>query len=89
MISRTDIAAAAARIAPYVRHTPLLDVTGPDLDLGFPVTLKLELLQHAGSFKPRGAFNRMLSADLPRAALPFRRSCVRRRPVPVASDSYG
>ena len=27
--------------------------------------LKLELLQHAGSFKPRGAFNRMLSADLP------------------------
>ena len=69
MISRTDIAAAAARIARHVRHTPLLHVTGPELDLAFPVTLKLELLQHAGSFKPRGAFNRMLSADLPRAGV--------------------
>jgi threonine dehydratase len=36
-----------------------------DLGLEFPVTLKLELLQHAGSFKPRGAFNRLLSAALP------------------------
>src|SRR5580692_1559509 len=69
MISRTDIAAAATRIAGYVRHTPLLHVMGPELDLEFPVTLKLELLQHAGSFKPRGAFNRMLSADLPRAGV--------------------
>lgn len=69
MISRTDIATAAARIAGYVRHTPVLHVMGPDLDLGFPVTLKLELLQHAGSFKPRGAFNRMLSADLSRAGV--------------------
>ena len=41
----------------------------PELDLGFPVTLKLELLQHAGSFKPRGAFNRLLSADLPPAGV--------------------
>jgi threonine dehydratase len=69
MISRTDIAAAAARIARHVRHTPLLHVTGPELDLAFPMTLKLELLQHTGSFKPRGAFNRMLSADLPRAGV--------------------
>jgi threonine dehydratase len=36
-----------------------------DLGLEFPVALKLELLQHAGSFKPRGAFNRLLSAALP------------------------
>jgi threonine dehydratase len=33
------------------------------------VTLKLELLQHAGSFKPRGAFNRMLSAAIPKAGV--------------------
>ena len=33
------------------------------------VTLKLELLQHAGSFKPRGAFNRVLAADVPAAGL--------------------
>jgi threonine dehydratase len=69
MISRSDIAAAAARIAGYVRHTPLLCLTGTELGLGFPVTLKLELLQHAGSFKPRGAFNRLLSASPPRAGV--------------------
>jgi threonine dehydratase len=69
MTSRADIAAAARRIAPHVRHTPTLRVT--DLEPGAPceVALKLELLQHAGSFKPRGAFNRMLSADLPSAGV--------------------
>jgi len=66
MISRNDIAAAAARTAGYVRHTPLLRVAGAEFGLDFPVTLKLELMQHAGSFKPRGAFNRLLSASLPR-----------------------
>jgi threonine dehydratase len=65
MTSRTDIAAAAARIAGHVRHTPVLHLSAADLGLGFPVTLKLELLQHTGSFKPRGAFNRLLSAALP------------------------
>jgi threonine dehydratase len=69
MTSRTDIATAAARIATHVRHTPLLRLAGTDLGLTFPVTLKLELLQHAGSFKPRGAFNRLLSADLPRSGV--------------------
>ncbi|HEX3576598.1 MAG TPA: threonine/serine dehydratase [Rhodopila sp.] len=62
MIDRETVSAAAARIAPYVRHTPVLQ---DDLGTGAPVTLKLELLQHAGSFKPRGAFNRMLSAAIP------------------------
>ena len=56
------VAAAAERIAPYVRQTPVFRA---DIGTGAPVTLKLELLQHAGSFKPRGAFNRMLSATLP------------------------
>ena len=65
MTSRTDIAAAAARIASHVRHTPVLHLSAADLGLGCPVTLKLELLQHTGSFKPRGAFNRLLSAALP------------------------
>lgn len=58
----TDITAAAARIAPYVRHTPVMRLAAGDFGLAYPVTLKLELLQHAGSFKPRGAFNRILSA---------------------------
>lgn len=65
MISRADIAAAASRIDRYVRRTPLLRVAGVEFGLPFPVCLKLELLQHSGSFKPRGAFNRLLSAELP------------------------
>lgn len=69
MTSRTDIAAAAARITDHVRHTPVLHLSPGDLGLGFPVRLKLELLQHTGSFKPRGAFNRLLLAALPAAGV--------------------
>jgi threonine dehydratase len=65
MVSRADIAAAASRIAGLVRHTPVLGVAGAELGVARPVALKLELLQHAGSFKPRGAFNRLLSDWLP------------------------
>jgi threonine dehydratase len=61
MTDRHQIAEAARRVARYVRHTPVLQ----DQIAGFGVTLKLELLQHAGSFKPRGAFNRILSSDMP------------------------
>ena len=60
-----DIRGAAALIAPWVRLTPTLDI---EVD-GRPVTLKLELLQHAGSFKVRGAFTSVLSAPEPPATL--------------------
>ncbi len=54
------IKAAYQRIAPHVRRTPVLDL--PAGALGpFPVSMKLEFLQHTGSFKPRGAFNNLLS----------------------------
>ena len=53
-----DIAKAAALIEPHVRRTPTVDV---DVH-GHRVTLKLELLQHGGSFKVRGAFTSVLSA---------------------------
>lgn len=69
MITRDDISAAAARIAPYIRQTPVLDIRGPGLGLDYPVTLKLELLQHVGNFKTRGAFNSLLSMDLPAAGV--------------------
>jgi threonine dehydratase len=62
MSDRKSISAAASRISAYVRHTPVLRA---ELDGGLAVTLKLELLQHAGSFKPRGAFNRLLSTERP------------------------
>lgn len=65
MINRSTIAAAAIRLSGHVRHTPLLHVPGSELGVACPVALKLELLQHAGSFKPRGAFNRLLCADVP------------------------
>jgi threonine dehydratase len=60
-----DITAAVALIAPWGRRTPLLEV---EVD-GRPVTLKLELFQHSGSFKARGAFHSVLSAPEPPAAL--------------------
>jgi len=63
-IARATIAEAARRIAPHIRRTPVVDV-GLDL-VARPVTLKLELLQHSGSFKARGAFNNL--AQLPRSA---------------------
>ncbi len=56
------MASAAERISKYVRRTPVIQ---DDLGGGATVTLKLELLQHAGSFKPRGAFNRLLTATVP------------------------
>lgn len=65
MIDRHAVSSAATRIAEFVRHTPLLRADGDEFSTGAPVTMKLELLQHAGSFKPRGAFNRLLSAPRP------------------------
>ncbi|MCA3575534.1 MAG: threonine/serine dehydratase [Aestuariivirga sp.] len=62
MITREAIARAAQRIAPHVRRTPVIDVTVEGV--AQPVTLKLELLQHAGSFKSRGAFNTLLQAEV-------------------------
>lgn len=59
MITRADVAAAAARIAPYVRRTPVLHLAAGEAP-GAAAVLKLEQLQHTGSFKARGAFNRML-----------------------------
>jgi threonine dehydratase len=64
-VTRDNVAAAALRIAGRVRRTPLLRLSGLDLGLPHDIALKLELLQLAGSFKPRGAFNRMLSAASP------------------------
>ena len=50
------------RIRPHARETPVVEVAAGELGFDHPVTLKLELLQHAGSFKTRGAFNRVLAA---------------------------
>ncbi len=58
------------RIAPHVRRTPLLRVDGADFGLpGVPLVFKLEYLQHAGSFKARGAFNHLLTRAVPRVGV--------------------
>lgn len=65
-VGPSEIVEARDRLGPRVRRTPIVDV---DLD-GVAVTLKLELLQHTGSFKVRGAFNRVLAeADIPEVGL--------------------
>ena len=64
------IAAAATRIAPYVRRTPVLEADGADFGLpGVRLVFKLEFLQHAGSFKSRGAFNNLLTRKIPPAGV--------------------
>jgi len=62
MISSSDVHAAAARIAGQVRVTPLTEADPGVFPPAGRVWVKLEQLQHTGSFKVRGAFNRILSA---------------------------
>ncbi|MEM7060924.1 MAG: threonine/serine dehydratase [Pseudomonadota bacterium] len=69
MITRDDINAAADRINGYVRRTPVMSVAGADFNLGFDIDLKLELFQHTGSFKARGAFNSLLQGNIPPAGV--------------------
>ena len=66
-IDRAAIAEAASRIAPYIRKTPVMDAIMPGITT--PVCLKLELFQHSGSFKPRGAFNNLAGANIPKAGI--------------------
>src|ERR1700736_2680949 len=69
-IERDEILATAERIRPYVRETPVLALDTAELGLGsFSLWVKLELLQHAGSFKPRGAFTNLLTRAAPPAGV--------------------
>ena len=70
MISADEIREAYRVIAPHVRRTPVIEVDAADFRLSAaPVTLKLESLQHAGSFKARGAFTSLLTRELPAAGV--------------------
>ncbi|MEZ2333159.1 threonine/serine dehydratase [Mesorhizobium sp. RCC_202] len=69
-ITRERIAAVEPRIRPYVRHTPVMRVDMADFGQpSFPVDLKLECLQHSGSFKARGAFTNLLERQVPEAGV--------------------
>ena len=65
-IERPAIEATYARIRPYIRVTPIVETRAIEFGLGdFPLTFKLEHLQHAGSFKTRGAFTNLLTRSVP------------------------
>jgi threonine dehydratase len=64
------IRAIEERIRPYIRTTPVLEVRGEDFGArSHALALKLELCQHAGSFKVRGAFAHLLTRELPAAGV--------------------
>jgi threonine dehydratase len=69
-ITRERIQATERIIRPHIRRTPILEVDGADFGLdSITITFKLELFQHAGSFKARGAFTNMLTRDVPAAGV--------------------
>ena len=69
-LTQSDIARVHDIIGPYIRRTPVLQVSGSDVGLDpFPLTLKLEFTQHAGSFKARGAFANLLTRTIPPAGV--------------------
>lgn len=69
-ISRERIRSVHRVVEPYLRVTPTVNVNGEDFGLSASkVTLKLEQLQHAGSFKTRGAFANLLTRDVPAAGV--------------------
>jgi threonine dehydratase len=64
MISRAEIQEAGRRIAMHVRRTPVITMEEKAFGIDAKILFKLECLQHTGSFKPRGAFNCILSSEI-------------------------
>ena len=70
LLSPSRITQALQRLQGHVRRTPVLEVDGADFGLaGVQLVFKLEFLQHAGSFKVRGAFTHLLTRDVPPAGV--------------------
>jgi threonine dehydratase len=70
LVTRQAIRSVDPVIRPYVRRTPALALDRAELGLpAGPLVLKLEQLQHSGSFKARGAFTNLLLRDVPAAGV--------------------
>jgi threonine dehydratase len=70
VIDRIAIAKTEKLIRPHIRRTPVMEADGADFALpSARLSFKLELLQHAGSFKTRGAFANLLARDIPQAGV--------------------
>jgi threonine dehydratase len=69
-VSSENIALTGQLIRPYIRRTPIIEAAGADLGLNSTtLVFKLESLQHAGSFKTRGAFASLLTRTVPQAGV--------------------
>jgi threonine dehydratase len=69
-VTRDRIAEVERLIRPYIRRTPLVAVDAADFGLpSSPLYLKLEFMQHSGSFKARGAFANLLLRNVPSAGV--------------------
>ena len=69
-VTRERIAEIETVIRPHIRRTPVIEITGNELGLAAgTLALKLELMQHAGSFKTRGAFANLLTRRVPKAGV--------------------
>jgi threonine dehydratase len=69
-IDRDRITATEKAIRPHIRRTPIIEADGRDFGIdSVPLLFKLELLQHSGSFKVRGAFANLLLRKIPRAGV--------------------
>ncbi len=69
-IGRERVAEIGTLIRPHIRRTPLVEIDAAELGLdSFPLALKLEQLQHSGSFKARGAFANLLTRKIPQAGV--------------------
>jgi len=69
-LSRERIQATERIIRPHIRRTPILEVDGADFGLdSIKIVFKLELFQHSGSFKARGAFTNILTREVPAAGV--------------------
>ncbi len=69
MIDKSDITLAHERIRKHIRRTPTIDVDASAFGNQGLWNFKLEMMQHSGSFKARGAFNNLLSRDVPAAGI--------------------
>jgi len=70
VISPQQIQSTYDVITAHIRRTPVIEIDGGDFGVAVPtLALKLESLQHAGSFKARGAFTNLLTRKLPQAGV--------------------
>lgn len=69
-VGEEAVGIVASVLRPFIRLTPIIRIDRSELGLDAgPLVLKLEQLQHAGSFKARGAFANMLLSEIPDAGV--------------------